>query len=117
MLILEKTKQKVDAISVIYKVSMLRDRDKYVIWPAYINKANSRKGGRIIRKKHSIGSPEVKEIEQAAFELGFNPIVEKDKKYPKSWWEASGRVLVDKKGVKSGIARQIAKKVTQMRKG
>ena len=117
MLIHGKTKQKLDVISVIYKVSMLRDRDKYVIWPAYINKANSRNGGRIIRKKQSIGSPEIKEIEQAAVELGLNPILEKDKKYPKSWWEASGRILVDKNGVKSDIARQIAKKVVQIRKG
>jgi len=94
---------------------MLRDKDKYVIWPAYINRANSRNSGRIIPKKRSLVSPDLKEIEQAAIELGLNPVVEKDKKYPKSWWEASGRVLVDKKGVKSEIVRQIARRITQIR--
>jgi len=99
----------------IYGNCMLRDRDKYVIWPAYIDKANSRSSGRIISKKLSIVSPELKEIVYAAKELGINPVIESDKAYPKSWWEVSGRVLVDKKGAKSEIARQIAKKIRQKR--
>jgi len=94
---------------------MLRDRDKYVIWPAYIDKGNSRSDGRIIPRKISITSPELKEIVQAAKELGLNPTVERDKAYPKSWWKVSGRVLVDKKGVKSGIVREIAKRIGEMR--
>jgi signal recognition particle subunit SRP19 len=94
---------------------MLRDRNKYVIWPAYIDRANSRSSGRIISKKLSIASPGFKEIETAARELGFNPVVEPDKAYPKAWWEVSGRVLVDKKGARSEIARQIARKIRQMR--
>ena len=94
---------------------MLRDKDKYVIWPAYVDKGNSRSGGRIISRKISVTSPELKEIVQAAKELGLNPVVEKDKAYPKSWWKVSGRVLVDKKGVKSGIVREIARKIGEKR--
>ena len=94
---------------------MLRDKDKYVIWPAYIDKGNSRSDGRVIPRKISVTSPELKEIVQAAKELGLNPTVERDKAYPKSWWKVSGRVLVDKKGVKSGIVREIAKKIGEMR--
>jgi signal recognition particle subunit SRP19 len=94
---------------------MLRDKDKYVIWPAYIDKGNSRSSGRVIPRKISITSPELKEIVQAANELGLNPKVERDKAYPKSWWKVSGRVLVDKKGVKSGIVREIARKIRDMR--
>jgi len=37
--------------------------------------------------------------------------VEKDKVYPKSWCQVSGRVLVDKKGVKFGIVREIMKRM------
>lgn len=95
--------------------NMLRDRDKYVIWPANIDRANSRSGGRIVPKKISVPSPELKEIEQAAREFGLNPVVEPDKAYPKSWWEVSGRVLVDKTGTKSEIAKRIAKKIGKMR--
>jgi signal recognition particle subunit SRP19 len=94
---------------------MLRDKDKYVIWPAYIDKGNSRRGGRIIPRKISVTSPELNEIVKAAKELGLNPKVERDKAYPKSWWKVSGRVLVDKKGIKSGIVREIARKIGDMR--
>lgn len=94
---------------------MLRDKDKYVIWPAYIDKGNSRSGGRIIPRKISVTSPELNEIVKAAKELGLNPKVERDKAYPKSWWKVSGRVLVDKKGIKSGIVREIARKIGDMR--
>ena len=94
---------------------MLRDKDKYVIWPAYVDKGNSRSDGRVISRKISVTSPELKEIVQAANELGLNPVVERDKAYPKSWWKVSGRVLVDKKGVKSGIVREIAKRIGETR--
>jgi len=40
-----------------------------------------------------------------------NPTLEKDKAYPKSWWKVSGRVLVDEKGVKSGIVGEIVKRM------
>jgi len=53
---------------------MLRDRDKYVIWPAYVDKSNSRSDGRVIPRKISVTSPELKEIVQAAKELGLNPV-------------------------------------------
>ncbi|MCD4799308.1 MAG: signal recognition particle protein Srp19, partial [Methanosarcinales archaeon] len=36
---------------------MLRDKDKYVIWPAYIDKGNSRSDGRVIPRKISVTSP------------------------------------------------------------
>jgi len=45
--------------------------------------------------------------------LGLNPTLEKDKAYPKSWWKVSGRVLVDMKGVKSGIVGEIVKRIGQ----
>ncbi len=86
-----------------------------MIWPAYFDKGNSRSGGRVIPRKISVTSPELKEIVQAAKDLGLNPVVEQDKAYPKSWWKVSGRVLVDKKGVKSGIVREIARKIGETR--
>ena len=48
--------------------------------------------------------------------LCLDPVVEKDKAYLNSWWKVIGRVLVDKKGVKSGIVSEIAKMIGQSRK-
>ena len=94
---------------------LMRDKGKLVIWPAYLDLTNSRKDGRILSKKNSIKEPELKEIEKAAAKLGLNPEVEADKAYPKSWWEVSGRVLVDKNGPKTLIAKQIAECIKDMR--
>ena len=89
--------------------------DKLVIWPAYLDKTKSRQDGRKISSKLAVTSPTLSEIEQAAKRLNLNPIVEKDKAYPKEWWEVSGRVLVDKVKPKSLLLKDIAKEIRRIR--
>jgi len=93
----------------------MRDKGKLVIWPAYIDQTKSRSSGRIISRKNAIKEPHLNEIKEAAKQLGLNPEVEPEKAYPKSWWEVSGRVLIDDKGPKSVIAKQIALAIKKMR--
>ncbi|MCZ7383477.1 MAG: signal recognition particle protein Srp19 [Candidatus Methanoperedens sp.] len=94
---------------------MLKDKTKLVIWPVYLDATKSRAEGRILSMKDSVKSPVLKEIERAASELGMSPVLEADKAHPKSWWVVSGRVLVDKKGPKSIIVKQIAQKINKTR--
>jgi len=94
---------------------MMKDKGKLVIWPAYIDQTKSRSSGRIISRKNAIKEPHLNEIKEAAKQLGLNPEVEPEKAYPKSWWEVSGRVLVDDKGPKSVIAKQIALAIKKKR--
>ncbi|WP_440948907.1 signal recognition particle protein Srp19 [Methanosarcina sp. T3] len=93
----------------------MKDRGKLVIWPAYIDQTRSRSSGRIISRKNAVKEPHLNEIKEAAKQLGLNPEVEPEKAYPKSWWEVSGRVLVDDKGPKSVIAKQIALEIRKKR--
>lgn len=94
---------------------MLKDKTKLVIWPVYLDATKSRGEGRILSVKDSVKSPVLKEVEKAAMELNLAPVVETDKPYPKSWWTGGGRVLVDKKGPKSIIVKQIAQKINKTR--
>ena len=94
---------------------MMKDKGKLVIWPAYIDQTKSRSSGRIIARKNAIKEPRLNEIKEASRQLGLNPEVEPEKAYPKFWWEVSGRVLVDDKGPKSVIAKQIALAIRKMR--
>ncbi len=94
---------------------MMKDKGKLVIWPAYIDQTRSRSNGRIISRKSSVKEPHLNEIKEAALELGLNPEVEPEKAYPKAWWEVSGRVLVDNKGPKSVIAKQISAGIKKTR--
>jgi len=94
---------------------MLKDKTRIVIWPVYLDATKSRAEGRILSMKDSVKSPVLKEIEKAALELNLAPVVETDKAHPKSWWVKSGRVLVDRKGPKSIITKQIAQKIIKTR--
>lgn len=89
---------------------------KVIIWPTNIDSKRTVKEGRKIPKKYAVSSPKLREISRAASKLGLNPEVEKDKSYPKSWWENTGRVMVDKKQPKREILVKISNTVKGFRK-
>jgi signal recognition particle subunit SRP19 len=88
---------------------------KRIIWPIYLDAHKTRKDGRILAKKDSIGAPGIDEIMQAALELGLNPSCEDEKMYPRFWWDYKGRVLIAIDGNKRDAMRQIAHKIKAMR--
>ncbi|MDD1775597.1 MAG: signal recognition particle protein Srp19 [Methanobacterium sp.] len=89
---------------------------KATIWPANIDLKKTEKEGRKIPRKYAVNSPKLREISRAASKLGLNPEVENDKSYSKSWWENSGRVVVDKKQPKRDILIKISNMIKGFRK-
>ena len=89
---------------------------KAIIWPANLDSKRSVREGRKIPKKSAVSSPKLREISRAASKLGLNPEVENDKSYPKSWWENTGRVIVDKKQGKREILIKISNTIKGFRK-
>lgn len=88
---------------------------KTIIWPAYLDSKKTKKEGRKIPKNFAVNSPKLREISRAAGKLGLNPQVEKDKSYPKAWWESTGRVTVDKKQPKRDILIKISNTIKGFR--
>ena len=90
--------------------------NKLVIWPEYFDQTLTRAGGRRVPKKLATASPNPETIHKAAKSLGYKPVLEHDKKYPrKGWYKDGGRILVSSKGIpKSKIILNIAKR---MKKG
>lgn len=84
-----------------------------IIWPVYIDSKKTKNDGRRISKKDAVSSPKLREISKAAEKLHLNPEVEKYKSYSRSWWESSGRVIVDKNTTK----RETLVKISNMIKG
>jgi signal recognition particle subunit SRP19 len=80
-----------------------------VLYPEYFTAKYSRAEGRRVSKKLAKSSPTVEDIEKAATKLGLNPVVEKDKSYPRFWFEKRGRVLVEKKMPKTELLKKIGK--------
>ncbi|NYB52173.1 MAG: signal recognition particle protein Srp19 [Methanobacteriaceae archaeon] len=86
----------------------MKDENRIIVWPAYLDSKKTKSEGRKIAKKYAVESPRIREITQAAKKLGLNPSVEKYKSYPASWWEGSGRVIVDKKMSKLEVLVKIS---------
>ena len=85
-----------------------RDENKYVIYPLYFDKTSSRLNGRKIAKKYAIEKPSLENIAKAAQTLKLNPILEKDKTHSSKPFKKEGRILIDKRGPKTKLLKQIA---------
>ena len=78
------------------------DKDHIILWPLYFNKNKSRSKGRRVPIRLAISKPTVEDITKAVKKLGLNPIIEREKRHPSTWFEEKGRVLVKKSEVKIG---------------
>ena len=91
----------------------MRKQEKIIIWPAYFDKAKTRKNGRRVSKNLAVQSPKIMEIQEAAHKLGLGFEVAMDKDYPKTPWAKTGMLLVEKKGSKEQVINRIAKQLFQ----
>ncbi|MCS4541355.1 MAG: signal recognition particle protein Srp19 [Euryarchaeota archaeon] len=95
---------------------MPKQENELIIWPVYIDATKSRADGRQISKTKAVPSPKLAEIAKAAEALGLHPKIEREKAYPKEWWEVSGRVIiVERTAPKSVLLKDIAQKIREMR--
>ena len=85
-----------------------------VIWTANLDKRKSRKEGRKIPKRFSVPGVRLSELEVACKALGIDCTTEQ-KKYPRSWWEEGGRVLVGKTSSKTQLMIKLAQKISELR--
>ncbi|MDD3398970.1 MAG: signal recognition particle subunit SRP19/SEC65 family protein [Candidatus Methanomethylophilaceae archaeon] len=88
---------------------MTYDEDNaWVIWPEYFDKSRSRSQGRRVSSSQAIVDPDLTKLEKAVAQLGLEYKVEKDKAFPSNWWEANGRIRVERAGPKSELLADIA---------
>ncbi len=86
-----------------------------VIWTVNLTAGRTGGEGRIVPRRTAVKSPRVEEIEKVAKKLNLEPEIEKGKAYPKTHWDKSGRVLVNKVGRKGAILTEIAEGIKEMR--
>jgi len=94
----------------------MKDGKRTIIWPAYLDSKRTKAEGRKIPKNKAVSSPKLREVTKAAKKLGLDPKVEKYKSYPISWWEYSGRVVVDKRMGKREVLFKISNLIRGSRK-
>ncbi len=92
----------------------------YIIWPAYLDKNFSKKGGRKLPKNLALDHPKFEEIKKALDSIGINHEIEKNSRYPKDQGRDErnlGRFIVEKKFSKNEILRKISKEIRKNRGG
>ena len=91
--------------------------DHFYVYPAYLGRGLSRKGGRRVPEGQSLAELTAEEIVAAAKRLGFRAEVEADKHYPRRFFDYSGRVKVTKKGstTKARFLKELAAELQKQR--
>jgi signal recognition particle subunit SRP19 len=91
----------------------MRSRKPFVIyWPQYFDAKRSRAKGRRVPRKFAVDKVKSSDIATTAKRLGYNVQQENTYRYPRTWWDDSGRVLIDIKGKKkSKVLIEIAKEL------
>lgn len=77
---------------------MAKNEGRLIVWPAYLDSSKTRSRGRMVPKEKAVDSPTAEEILEACRDLSYVAQLEIEKKFPSSWWERPGRVLISKKG-------------------
>lgn len=87
-----------------------------VLYPAYFELKISRSEGRMVAKKNAVEGPSTQMIYEAVKSLGLDCILELEKSYPRFWYKANGRVLVEPKLKKLDLIEKVAFKLKTMPK-
>ena len=97
----------------------MRTRKPFLIfWPQYFDAKRSRSEGRRLPKNLAIEKVTTKEIAIAAKKLGYKAAVEGSFRYPRTWYNDPGRVVIDTKGKKKNkVILEVAKELRKMRSG
>ena len=95
----------------------MRSRKPFIIfWPQYFDAKRSRNNGRRLSKKLAIEKVTTKEVASAAKRLEYQIEIEGNYRYPKTWWENPGRVLINTKGKrKSKVLLEVAREIRKIR--
>ena len=94
----------------------MRKKDKIILWSLYFDSNKTRKQGRRVPKKISIGSPKLMELESAAKKLGFLPEIVANAAHPSCPWRKTGFLTLRKNESKGKTIEQIAKELYSLRR-
>ena len=94
----------------------MRSRKPYIIfWPQYFDAKKTRTEGRRVPKKYAIEKVSAKDLVEAASKLGYTVQLESGYKYPRSWWDEPGRVVLETKGKKkSKVLLEVSKEIKKL---
>ena len=94
----------------------MRKQNKIFLWPTYFDSTKTRTQGRKIPKNIAVPTPRQDELREAAQRIGLKTETFIAAKYPKSPWQKTGLIIVDKNRAKTKTIQKISKVIAVMRK-
>ena len=89
---------------------------KRILFPAYFDVNRNRRMGRRLPKSSSIPLPTIEELAEAAVKLKYSAEIDPNARYPRTWWDSSGVLLIDTKGQKKiSVMEKLAKEIISIR--
>lgn len=94
----------------------MRKRGKMIIWPQYLDSKRPRRLGRKISLEDAIPLPTAHEMVKSALSLGYEVEIDPNARYPRTWYDPPGLLLVQSHGQKRAhIMLKIAPKIAETR--
>lgn len=98
---------------------MRRKPGKAILWPQYFDANRSWSEGRRLPSSIAIPLPTIQEVYEAAVSTGYEAEINPTARYPRSWWDPPGNLIIDvlgqkKKFVMTKIANKIADKRSKL---
>jgi signal recognition particle subunit SEC65 len=98
-----------------YHFSIMRKKSRAIFWLAYFDKRLTRKQGRRLSKNDAVDKLTLEQLAEAARVLGFDADLDPEARFPASWSEHPGRIIVNTEGqVKSKVLQKIGKQLRKM---
>jgi signal recognition particle subunit SRP19 len=89
---------------------------KRILFPAYFDQNRSVRLGRRLPKANAIPLPSIEELAEAATKLNYSADIDPNAKYPRSWSDPAGMLLIETMGQKKiKVMEKIAKEISTMR--
>jgi signal recognition particle subunit SEC65 len=78
----------------------MRRRGLMVLWPQYFDKNRSVRLGRRVPLKEATSGPALQDLITAAKDLKYEFEIDTNAKYPATWWDDPGLIMIDNSGQK-----------------
>lgn len=92
----------------------MRRKPGLVIWPQYFDKNRSRKMGRRLPKSKATSNYTLDDVYEASKRAGFKTFLDPKPKYPPTWWDDQGRIIVEPNELKKyEVIKRIALKIPE----
>jgi signal recognition particle subunit SRP19 len=95
----------------------MRRKGLMILWPQYFDRNRPVRLGRRVALKDATNDPTLQDLIEAMKDLGYNYEVDVNAKYPRTWWDEPGYMLIDDNGQKkSAILHKVSHALQKAKK-